>query len=143
MKLEVYCCNCKEYILETDTEILDTPLKGFMFKVRPDREWWLDFDDNNEGLNLTCPVCGWMFHVEQSLMVRKKYEFFPANERTLGNGAAVHGKPKKLKKLFATPEPPVKPEPVGIAARPVEEPKPKPKKKRGFFQDTTGWDNDS
>ena len=158
-KLEVYCCNCKEHILEADTDTLASPLKGSMFKVRPEREWYLSFDDVCEGLNLTCPVCGWAFHVEQSLLVRKAPEGGYALDVTQSDmiqkfqeygvkdvkgivGVTITGKPKKLVKLFAPPPEP-EPELQPVAAEDLETPakieEPKPKVKRGFFKDTRSY----
>lgn len=157
MKLEVYCGNCKEHILEADTDTLEQPLTGAMFKVRPEREWYLSFDNECEGINLTCPVCGWMFHVEQSLLVRKaprrchslhiadadmvnqKMVFEPDNKGMVA--MMITGKPKKLVKLFAPPPEP-EPELVAVESEPdtpmkIEEPK--PRKKRGFFKDTRSY----
>ena len=155
-KLEVYCCNCKEHILEADTDTLASPLRGSMFKVRPEREWYLSFDDVCEGLNLTCPVCGWAFHVEQSLMVRKPVrrgsglqvtekemiqdgvEFKTEDNGKGIVGVMITGKPKKLVKLFAPPPEP-EPELQPVAAEDLETPAkieaPKPIKRRGFFKD--------
>jgi hypothetical protein len=100
MKLEVHCQNCKEYVLETDTEILEEPLRGHMFNLRPEREWILDFDDTAEDQQLACPMCGWGFHVEQKLLVRKIPEFYPVATRHLSD-SVIEGKPKKIVKFFS------------------------------------------
>lgn len=155
-KLEVYCCSCKEYILEANTDTLKSPLNGDMFKVRPDREWYLYFDGECEDHNLTCPMCSWPFHVEQKLLVRKapppgghalditaesmiRTVDIKINEKGIV-GVMIEGKPKKLVKLFE-PLPPPAPEPEPVASVVVESPpaKLKPKKKRGFFRDTRSY----
>lgn len=61
MIIDIYCCACKEFILQADTDTLKTPLVGGMFKVRPGREWSL-FSPHDVGLDLTCPLCEWSFH---------------------------------------------------------------------------------
>ena len=160
-KLEIYCCNCKEHILEADTDTLKQPLNGSMFKVRPEREWFLSFDDECEDHNLTCPVCGWAFHVEQSLLVRKtpkggyalnvtqpdmiqKFQEYDVKDVKGIVGVMITGKPRKLVNLFAPPPPPetelqpVAAEDLETPAK-IEEPKPKVKQKRGFFKDTRSY----
>lgn len=96
MRLEVFCGNrnCGEYILDTDTDVLASPLKGHMFKPRPDREWQHSFDEESEGMNLTCPMCEWAFHVEQVLIVRKPTE-----------DAKITGKVWRILKHFVPPPP--------------------------------------
>ena len=145
MKLEVFCGNrnCGEYVLDTDTDVLDDPLKGYMFTPRTDREWQSEFDNEAEGMNLTCPMCGWVFHVEQVLTVHHTPEFYPVSMRHLGD-TKITGNVKKIKKFFVLYEP--KPEPVKMvrseimdrinAVPVIEDKQPKPVKKkvkRGFF----------
>ena len=147
-KLEVYCGNCKEHILEADTDTLGLPLTGAMFKVRPDREWYLYFDGECMHQNLTCPQCGWPFHVEQSLLVRKSVRQghgLQITEKDMiqrgvtfeGASLLVTGKPKKIIKMFAPPPPEPEPEPVAVTSEAPTEPK--PKKRRGFFKDTRSY----
>lgn len=68
MKIEVFCGACKEYILDTNPEVLELPLAGHMFSVREGREWDM-FHPSVTGLELICPMCSWTFHVEEKLIV--------------------------------------------------------------------------
>lgn len=61
MNIDVYCCNCKEYILQADTETLKSPLVGDMFKQKTGMEWDM-FSTSATGNDLTCPKCEWVFH---------------------------------------------------------------------------------
>ncbi len=125
MRLEVYCGNrnCGEYILDTDTDVLALPLTGHMFKPRADREWQSPFEDEAESVNLTCPMCEWTFHVEQSLTVRKPDSFYPASERQLSD-AKITGTVPRILKYFLPPPPKPKAEPKKA---PVQAKKPEKK----------------
>lgn len=66
--LNVYCINCKEYILQTDIDTLGEPLVGSMFKQKPGMEWNI-FHPTDTGMNLVCPLCSWGFHENGKIIV--------------------------------------------------------------------------
>jgi hypothetical protein len=67
VRVKVLCSNCKEHILFTETDKLSLPLKGTMFEHRPDREWGY-FHESAIDLDLVCPMCGWTFHQDNTIL---------------------------------------------------------------------------
>lgn len=67
MDIKIFCMNCKEEILQADTDTLRSPLIGNMFRVKKDMEWSL-FSPHDIDKDLICPRCEWCFHVDGKLM---------------------------------------------------------------------------
>lgn len=74
MILDIYCMNCKEHILQADTDTLKDPLKGHMFKIKPKMEWDIVFTDDSAGLDLACPKCTWSFCEDDKLLYLHPYD---------------------------------------------------------------------
>ena len=66
MNLNIYCNNCHEHILQADTETLTSPLVGSMFTAKTGMEWAI-FSQHDKDLDLICPLCNWLFHMDGRL----------------------------------------------------------------------------
>ena len=93
MNLRIKCLNCREEVLQCETQELWTPLKGSMFKVKKDMEWAI-FSPEDTGRDLICPMCNWCFAFDD---VKEKERLVYIDPET---GKDHESTPAKIRRRF-------------------------------------------
>ena len=75
MIIDIYCQNCKEHVLQADTDTLKLPLIGSMFTQKTGMEWAI-FSPSSVGNDLICPMCESCFHWDDMVTTKINGELY-------------------------------------------------------------------